>query len=258
MANAAFCEPYDATVITASSTGAASGTSLDYMLNNEPGLVYRANVANPVYLHFDLGLSRPVRAFLILGVPPTGHLINVYASNSAATLFDGGSYRGLAGTATVARSASTAKYLLFFSSDQNFRYWGFAVNGGSGNFQTWRVLICGATVPVENISIGAEESIDDRSVRRYTRAGRLVVDPVNILPSFSAEWPWLTEQEARQQIWPVIRKCGATKPVVLLVDTAAGPVSEDYWFFGNLEKTTKLVYDEGVWRLSVSIVAIDP
>lgn len=263
MGKAAICVPYDYTVT--SSSAAAAGSDVQFIRNDEPGLVYRTSLTSgTVSIVIDLGVAKPVQFLSLLGLVPGEYPVNVAASQSAsmASPVHQGS---LISHFSTKRTADDAKFLYTLPVPIAARYWSVQFVTGAGfdpkTLNIWRLLIGYMIQPGENIAIGAEEGIDDRSVRRYARNGRRTIDPTVIVPTFQGSWEWLepNEFDAIKTWW---RQRGATKPSLLVLDTEMGTLNphggEDGMLYGDFEKSAKLTYNEGCYSFSFAVVAIAP
>ena len=260
MARAMLCEPYDYTILSA--TTAEAGTSSANLTNDEPGLVYRCNTTGAMSVEVDLGSAKAVGAIAWLGCPLYAGTSRFRGATSQANLtaapgYDSGSIANIAFSTN--RTATLTKCLNVPSSLQTFRYWRIDLAPTGQKAEAWRFLVCGAMQPVENIQIGAEFSVDDRSIRRYARSGRRIIDPANILPAFQGEWPGITRSEYEAQWRPFMIRGGATKPALFILDSADTTWGEDAIIYGDLEKSSKIVYNDGdVFGYNLAIVGIAP
>jgi len=260
MGKAALCVPYD---FTATSVGAAAaGTSINFISNDEPGLVFRSTT-NILDITLDLGSQKPVRFAALLGLVPKSYQIQVVLSNSSdlSNPIHINMYRS---NFSASRTGPDMKFLAILPEGLSARYVGFRVAAGQVNpsdLNIWRALVGSIIQPEENIETGAEEGIDDRSNRRYARNGRRVIDPTVIVPTMQGSWEYLSPNEYQAfRSWG--RLYGATRPSMLVMDTEQDSINpfggEDGMYFGDFEKSFKLTLDEGYYKFSFAVVNIAP
>lgn len=260
MARALLGEPVSYTILNSSAIEA--GTSSANLLNDEPGLVCRANATGAFFIEVDLGAAVPIGAMAWLGQVVAAGTNRWRGATSQANLtaspgYDSGSVAQI-GYSTN-RTATLAKVACFPATDQTFRYWRLDIAPTGIKAEAWRLIFCRRMRPVENIQIGAEFSVDDRSVRRYARSGRRIIDPTAILPAFQGEWPWITRTEYQTQWRPFMLRSGATLPAFFVLDSDDTTYGEDAMIYGDLEKSSKIVYGDGdTYGYNLAIVAIAP
>jgi len=255
-------------------TPVADGTavrSIDNLLNDYPGLVYRtANINNGGTKNIDLDVDTgmdPIQAIAILGQPADYEFnitVESYSSSTARTNGTGGTTHvsGLSNAHFSSnRSAETAKFFNLFSAPTTNRFFRIKINnltGSSRYFEAWKIVLCTVIQPATNIEIGAVITIDDRSERRYTRAGNRVIDPTVICPAFQGQWPWISVSEAHT-IRKLMYKKGGTFPCLFVLDPADSDWGEDFVFYGDFEKTLQLDLDNDDLNLfKFAIVSIAP
>jgi hypothetical protein len=233
--------------------------------NDEPGLICQTNsIANGGTATFDIDLTsqQSVNGVVLLGLDSavlTGWTCRVQVYTTAI-----GS--GLVQDSTVAlafstnRSADDAKTYLAFAAVTG-RYIRITLgnaSGASGIQRFWRVLPFRSIQPATNIEVGASVIIDDRSERRYSRAGGRVIDPTVICPAFQGQWPWITAAEAHQ-IRKMIYQRGGSYPGIFVLDPADTSWGEDFLFYGDFEKSLGLDLDNDDNNMfKFSIVSIAP
>lgn len=264
MANALLMSPYPVAFAGGAPATVGVGSNL---LNDFSGLLYlRSLSANEAMeLRFDLGSVLPMDTWCFLGLGPrTSSQVNyqvvirganpdgpiVYDSTSLPAYFGGDD--GLPGK-LVHKSPTvvSGRYItVFIGTNQNYA------------FQAWRFLVGLAIQPQENLDAPLDIGVDDRSMRRYTRAGGRVIDPTVIVSTAQGAWSMLDGEEY-QKFHNLLRSGGATKPALLVLDP--DPSSTEYYagqrgvIYGDLEKTAKLVVDEaGNYSFSFAIVALAP
>lgn len=265
--------PLDYTIYSTPGATAVPGTSFDFLGNDEPGLVFKPVIADGA-AYFDIRLdtgysvshSSPINGICLLGLEEVAFTIQMFCSNDP--IFAAGSevLTWSERSFFSGHRSSTGANMKFFSkvppNATRRRYYILRIpREAAATFRPWRLLILTGITPEEGISVGAEEGVDDRSVRKYARNGRRVIDPVGILPTFQGQFPWLEEQEYR---WfrLVLRRRGATYPWFLALDDVIDSTSiyggEDGIFYGDMEKGSRLVYSEGCYGFNVAIVSIAP
>lgn len=271
MANALLGVPQDYTV------AASGGSNIAFVTNDEPGLVFSANlsaagqggtITGALNIDFDVTDSDPIGALVVLGLfTPfaTGKLQFTWkcATTSANRTAGTFTYASAALTPEFStnRTAAEAKHLFMLPATRTERYWRLVVQGLSTpvNFQPWRILLCKVIQPADNIEVGAGSGVDDRSDRRYARSGRRVIDPTVICPTFQGTWPWIDDTTMKQDIRPLMFKRAGTFPVLFVLDPADTTWGEDAVFYGDLEKNQSISFDDGqLYSYSISIVSIAP
>lgn len=267
--------PLDYTIYSTPGATAVPGTSFENLKNDEPGLVFQpVTVSGADYfdIRMDSGYgyshNEPVTAIAILGLGEVAYTINMFSSSDPN--FSSVPNHDIANWAERSffseRRSIASNNMKFFSrvpvGSQRKRYYIVRIPAAVATpnmFSPWRLMLLTGITPDEGISVGAEEGVDDRSVRRYARNGRRVIDPVGILPTFQGQFPWLEDEDYR---WfrKSLRRRGATYPWFLCLDDQIDSTSiyggEDGIFYGDMEKGSRLVYSEGSYGFNVAIVSI--
>jgi hypothetical protein len=250
MLNALLGMPMDFTV--PSTVGTPSLGSKDNVVSDEPGLICRtSSLANNTNFEFycDVAGTLPVGLIAMLGLNPGTWTWQVQSYLTSANRAAGTNVQYDSGFIPVPFSANRAspfvKALLQLPTARNERFWRIIIKNATGATATqdiWRILFAETLQPVTNMEVGPSLGIDDRSERRYSRMGGRVIDPTLILPTFSGQWPWITVTETRQLRRWMIQK-GSTYPWIFWLDPGDTTDGEDYFFYGDIEKSVTLDLD---------------
>lgn len=270
MANALFGIPQDYTVT------ASGGSNISFVTNDEPGLVYSANIGaagqgatfTSVTIDFDVTDSDPISVLAVLGVflpYVAGRLSFAWSAATTSGNRTAGTFAYTSGAQVPAysanRTAAEAKHLFITPTPRTERFWRLTVTGLGApvNFQPWRILLCKRIQPVDNIEVGAALGVDDRSERRYARSGRRVIDPTVVCPTFRGNWPWIDDTTMKQDIRPLMLKRAGTFPILFVLDSDDTTWGEDTMIYGDLEKSQSITHDDGqLYGYSFAIVGIAP
>lgn len=265
MGNALMASPIDTSY--AGGTAAASAANpWTNIFQDEPGLVAISSaIANlgTCTINVNVLESINIDAMAILGINSGQFLLTLRSYSSAANRTSNTSpVTHFAGKRSYFSNNRTSRYINvfeYFTATSNKFFSLTIVNnsGGTGNVQLWRLLMLKRRQPVDNIEVGVEWGVDDRSARSYTRSGRRIIDPTVIVPTCAGGWPWLSEAEYTSDFLPFIRRHGGTYPALFCLDPDDLINGEMHMIYGDLEKNTAISMEDGeLYNYKFAIVSL--
>ena len=250
---------------------AAAGTSIDYLKNSEPGLVWRRSAATTANYaaDIDLGSAKPIGMFGLFGVldaltglPPSGCTVQWQSSSDGSTFGGGGNYDSgqLSLMLSTNRTASYGKSLVTATTRPSYRYWRFivATGGQSTQLEIARVALCDLFQPIDNVEWGLKFEFDDTSKMDVSETGYDEVEEQRILPLMSGVIPWgQISEEARMR--QLVYRAGNSREVIASLNPADSDWGEDTTLWGRFRPGLALTLaDYDVNQLDFTVKAIMP
>jgi hypothetical protein len=86
-----------------------------------------------------------------------------------------------------------------------------------------------------NFDLGAQRSLEDRSIKRSLPGGESHVERAAKVPGWQAVWSALTHEEMRR-IWGLLAQMGESEPLLLVEDPTASPGQNEAMHYGRIER----------------------
>ncbi len=244
-----------------SSSAAISPTSAAFVLNNEPGLVWRT-ASLSAFIVLDFGTPKAAQAFALLwtNLRPTDTVrwrgADTEAALTTTPILDSGAQPAFSGALL---NAVPAKHVFTANSEVAARFWRIDISAPShpdAFIQVGRVLIGPGLTLADDMDLQAGQSWVDSSIIDEG-PGYEDVEEYMPLPLWRCSFSWIPNATYRQWI-SLVRDIGQARPVLFVPVPIEPNRLQDTAVFGRLQSTEfeHPIYDG--WTVQVQIKSLHP
>lgn len=226
------------------------------LLTRQPSEVCRASAGTgDVDIDFAFGEVTSLTAFALLFHTEQQGSLELYGANSAAGLNTAPRITLTSVFAgTIDPGFGTRTGMIHLDSPETFSHWRLRVTGrASGDFEAGRLVVGSAFQSTKSLGYGLQPESVDGGVNRAGVKGARFVDVGPVRSAFNISFDVLTEDDFRQEFWPLINRLGQTRPLFFCADPADTAARELMSIYGTLGRVRSSQRYAKRWRAKLKI-----
>lgn len=227
----------------------AWGPASNLLLRQPKELWETQNVTGTIECRFDLGASASYDFAALLFTNASDSATITWQGSTSSTFSVTSWTSGSLTLVNDGQSSSRDRRHNFYpiGSTQTARYVRFQVSDASNAdsvFRAGRMYVAKAYQPTVNVQYGLGFGFEDNSPETITTAGERIIRPTEPIPvlSFSLQaFGSSAEAEFYSNLHEIMRKRGASKDVVAVIDPSHSTLDGAMLYYGTLQPRTQIV-----------------